>query len=63
MSPANSEVKPLPLPRTSGQLCHLDLKVPLVVGGATVTNTNIDRGMDTNGKKIMIDNTVYLYRD
>ena len=63
MSPADSEVKPLPLPCTSGQLHHLDLKVPLVVGGAAITNTNIDRGMDTNGKKIVIDNTVYLYRD
>ena len=53
MSPADSEVYPLPfpLPPATGQLCHLDLKVPLVVGGAAVTNSNVDRWMDTRGKE------------
>ena len=47
MSPANPEVNPLPLPLPlppdiGGQLCHLNLIVPLVVGGTAITDSDID---------------------
>lgn len=49
MSPADSEMKPLPLPPTGvcRELSHLHLKVPLMVSGTSIADANVDRRMDT----------------